>query len=90
MNKSELVAAMAAEAGLSKKDSEAALNAFTSVVGKTLKGGDKIALTGFGSFEVRARAERKGKNPQTGAALTIPATKAPVFKAGSGLKDMVK
>ena len=90
MNKSELVALMAEKSGLSKKDSEAALNAFTASVEETLKKGDKISLVGFGSYEVRARAARKGKNPATGAAIDIPASKSPVFKAGKALKDALK
>lgn len=90
MNKSELVAVMAAKASLSKKDAEAALNAFTDVVADTLKKGDKIALVGFGTFETRERAAREGRNPQTGAAIKIVASKVPAFKAGKALKDAVK
>lgn len=87
MNKTELVAAMADKAGLTKKDADAALKAFTEVVEETLKAGDSIQLIGFGTFEVAERAERTGRNPQTGAEMVIPASKAPKFKAGKTLKD---
>mgnify|MGYP003214870317 FL=1 len=87
MNKTELVAAMADKAGLTKKDADAALKAFTEVVEETLKAGDSIQLVGFGTFEVAERAERTGRNPQTGAEMVIPASKAPKFKAGKALKD---
>ncbi len=89
MNKAELVAAIAAKTGESKKASEALVNAFTEVVSGALKGGDKVQLVGFGSFEVRKRAARKGRNPQTKEEIKIPASKAPVFKAGKALKDLV-
>ncbi len=89
MNKTELVAAIAEKAELSKKDSEKALKAFTDVVTEQLKGGEKIQLVGFGTFEVSKRAARTGKNPQTGKAIKIPASNAPKFKAGKGLKDAV-
>ena len=89
MNKTELVAAVAEQAGLSKKDAEAAVKAFTDVVAEALKAGDKIQLVGFGTFEVSERAARTGRNPQTGAEMTIAASKAPKFKAGKALKDMV-
>ena len=89
MNKAELVAAMAENAGLSKKDAEKALKAFTDVVAAELKKGEKIQLVGFGTFEVAERAARTGRNPQTGKDITIPASKAPKFKAGKALKDMV-
>ena len=89
MNKTELVAAMAEKAELSKKDSEKALKAFIDVVSVELKNGGKIQLVGFGTFEVSERAARTGKNPQTGAAIQIPASKAPKFKAGKALKDAV-
>ncbi len=89
MNKSELVAALAAQSGASKKDAEAVLNAFVDVVGDTLKKGDKISLVGFGTFEARKRAAREGKNPQTGAKIKIAATTVPAFKAGKALKDKV-
>lgn len=87
MNKTELVAAMAGKAGLTKKDADAALKAFTEVIEETLKAGDSIQLVGFGTFEVAERAERTGRNPQTGAEMVIPASKAPKFKAGKALKD---
>ena len=87
MNKTELVAAMAEKAQLSKKDAEAALKAFTDVVAEELKKGEKIQLVGFGTFEVSERAARTGRNPQTGAEMTIAASKAPKFKAAKALKD---
>ena len=87
MNKTELVAAMADKAGLTKKDADAALKAFTEGVEETLKAGDNIQLIGFGTFEAVERAERTGRNPQTGAEMVIPASKAPKFKAGKALKD---
>lgn len=89
MNKTELVAAIAEQAGLSKKDAEAGLKAFTDVVTKSLKKGDKVQLVGFGTFEVVKRAAREGRNPQTGATMKIKASKAPKFKAGKGLKDAI-
>ena len=89
MNKAELVAAMADQAGLSKKDAESALKAFTDVVSEELKKGGKIQLVGFGTFEVSERAAREGRNPQTGETMTIAASKAPKFKAGKALKDLV-
>ena len=88
MNKAELVAAMAEKTELSKKDAEAALKAFTDVVAEELKKGEKIQLVGFGTFEVSERAERTGRNPQTGKEM-IAASKAPKFKAGKALKDMI-
>lgn len=89
MNKSELIAAIAAKTGETKKDAEATLNAFIDVVTEALVKGDKVQLVGFGSFEVRKRAARKGRNPQTKAEIKIPASKAPVFKAGKALKELV-
>ena len=90
MNKAELVAAMAEKTELSKKDAEAALKASTDVVAEELrKKGEKIQLVGFGTFEVSERAERTGRNPQTGKEMTIAASKAPKFKAGKALKDMI-
>ena len=89
MNKTELVMAMVEKTGLSKKDAEKALAAFTDVVAETLKKGDKIALVGFGTFEARKRAARVGKNPQTGAEVKIAATTVPAFKAGQALKNAV-
>ncbi len=90
MNKTELVMAIAEKAGLTKKDAEKALAAFTDVVAETLKKDDKITLVGFGTFEARKRAARTGKNPRTGAEVKIPATTVPAFKAGKALKDIVK
>jgi len=87
MNKADLVAAMAEKAGVSKKDAEASLKAFTDVVAEELKKGEKIQLVGFGTFEVSERAARTGRNPQTGAEMIIAASKAPKFKAGKALKD---
>ena len=89
MNKTELIAAIAAKTGETKKDAEATLNAFVNVVSETLAKGDKVQLVGFGSFEVRKRAARKGRNPQTKEEIKIPASKSPVFKAGKALKDLV-
>ena len=89
MNKTELVAAMAEKAQLSKKDAEAALKAFTDVVAEELKKGEKIQLVGFGTFEVSERAARTGRNPQTGEEMNIAASKAPKFKAGKALKDSI-
>ena len=89
MNKTELVAAIAERTELTKKDADQALKAFIDVVGDELSKGEKIQLAGFGTFEVKEREERKGRNPQTGAEITIPASKNPVFKAGKGLKDAV-
>ena len=89
MNKTELVAAIADEAGLSKKDAEKALKAFTDVVTEELKKGEKVQLVGFGTFVVSERAAREGRNPQTGAAMKIAASKAPKFKAGKALKDLI-
>ena len=89
MNKTELVAAIAEQAGLTKKDAEKALKAFTDVVGTELKKGGKVQLVGFGTFEVSKRAARVGRNPQTGAEMKIKASKAPKFSAGKALKDLV-
>lgn len=89
MNKAELVVAMAEQAGLSKKDAEAALKAFTDVVSDELKNGGKVQLVGFGTFEVSERAAREGRNPQSGEVMKIAASKAPKFKAGKALKDLV-
>ena len=90
MNKTELTAAMAETSGLSKKDCEAALAAFTCAVETAMKGGDKVQLVGFGTFEVKERAARTGKNPATGATIEIPASKAPAFKPGKAFKDFVQ
>ncbi|MCI6245739.1 MAG: HU family DNA-binding protein [Eubacterium sp.] len=90
MNKSELIAAVAAKADLSKKDAEAAVKAVIDSVSEALADGDKVALVGFGTFEVKTRAARTGKNPRTGEAIEIPAAKVPSFKAGAALKNAVK
>ena len=90
MNKAELVAKMAEKSGLSKKDAELALNGFMKSVEEALVGGDKVQLVGFGTFETRERAARQGRNPRNPEeVIEIPASKAPVFKAGKGLKDVV-
>ena len=89
MNKTELVDAMAKKAGLSKKDAEAAVKAFTDVVTAELKKGGKVQLVGFGTFEVTKRSARTGRNPQTGATMKIAASKAPKFKAGKAFKDAI-
>ena len=89
MNKTELVAAMADQAGLSKKDADAAVAAFVAAVEEALKKGDKVSLVGFGTFEVRTRNARTGINPQTKETIKIAASKAPVFKAGTALKNAV-
>lgn len=90
MNKTELISAMAEKAEISKKDVEKVINAFTNVVADTLVDGDKVAITGFGTFEVTERATRTGRNPQTGETITIAASKSPKFKAGKALKTAVK
>ena len=87
MNKTELITAVAAKTELTKKDTEKVLKAFTDVVAEELKKGEKVQLVGFGTFEVSERAE--GRNPQTGETMKIAASKAPKFKAGKALKDMI-
>ena len=89
MTKNDLVAQVAASAELSKKDSEKAVNAVIEAITGALKKGDKVSLVGFGTFETRKRPARKGRNPQTKAEITIPATTAAAFKAGKALKDAV-
>ncbi|MCM1494593.1 MAG: HU family DNA-binding protein [Bacteroides sp.] len=89
MNKTELIAAIAEKTELSKKDAEKAVKAFTDVVSEELKKGEKIQLVGFGTFEVAERPAREGRNPKTGEPMPIAASKAPKFKAGKALKDMV-
>ena len=89
MNKTELIAAMAEQTELSKKDAEAALKAFIDVVSEELKKGEKVQLVGFGTFEVSERSAREGRNPATGETMTIAASKSPKFKAGKALKDLV-
>lgn len=90
MNKTELIAAVGEKTGFSKKDAEKAVNAFVASVEEALKAGEKVQLIGFGTFEVKERAARKGRNPQTKQEITIAASKAPVFKAGQALKNAVK
>ncbi len=89
MNKTELIAAVAEQAELSKKDAEKAVKAFTEVIAAELKKGEKVQLVGFGTFEVSERPERIGRNPATKETITIAASKAPKFKAGKALKDAV-
>ena len=89
MSKTELVAAIVEKTGLTKKDSEAAVNAFIGTVTEQLKKGEKVQLIGFGTFDVSERAARTGRNPQTGADMTIAASKAPKFKAGKALKELL-
>lgn len=90
MNKSDLIAAMAAKTGSTKKDAEATLNAFVDVVTDSLVKGEKVQLVGFGTFETRERAARKGRNPRNPEqVIDIPASKAPVFKAGKSLKEAI-
>ena len=90
MNKAELIANVAGSADISKKDAEKAINAFIANITSALKKGEKVQLVGFGTFEVRARAARKGRNPRTKQEITIPASKAPAFKAGKAFKDAIK
>ena len=90
MNKTELVAAVAEKADLSKKEADAAVKAFIDSVAEELKKGEKVQLVGFGTFEVSERAARQGRNPQTGETIEIAASKTPRFKAGKALKDLVK
>ena len=90
MNKNEFVAAIAEKSGLTKKDAEAALNAYTEVVTDALKAGDSVQLIGFGTFEVRERAARQGRNPLTGETIEIAAAKVPAFKPGKALKDAIQ
>ena len=90
MTKVELIAAVAEKANLTKKDAEAAVNGALDVITESLKGGDKVTLVGFGTFEVKERAERTCLNPQTKETINVPASKAPSFKAGKALKDAVQ
>ena len=89
MNKTQLIEAVAAKADLKKKDAEAAVNAVTAAIAEALKAGDKVQLVGFGTFEVKARDAREGRNPRTGEKITIAASKHPAFTAGKALKDSV-
>lgn len=89
MNKADLISVMAEKSGLTKKDSEKALNSFVEAVQEALAQGDKVQLVGFGTFEVRERSSRKGRNPQTGEEIDIPAATVPAFKAGKALKEVI-
>lgn len=89
MNKSGLIAAFAEKSGFSKKDAEKAVNTFLSVVTESLVNGESVQVAGFGTFEVRQRAEKQGRNPRTGESITVPAVAVPAFKAGKGLKNAV-
>ncbi|TDQ42275.1 HU family DNA-binding protein [Aureibacillus halotolerans] len=89
MNKNDLISTVAEKSGLSKKDATSAVEALFSSISEGLEKGEKIQLVGFGNFEVRERSERKGRNPQTGKEMTIPASKVPAFKPGKQLKDVV-
>ena len=89
MNKAEFITAMAEKTGLTKKDSEKAVKAFTEIVAEELKKGEKVQLVGFGTFEVSERAAREGRNPRTGETMPIEASKTPKFKAGKALKDSI-
>lgn len=89
MNKTDLVASVAEKAGMTKKDAEKVITAVFNSIEEALAKNDKVQIIGFGTFEVKTREERKGRNPQTGKEITIPASKSPVFKAGKGLKDVV-
>ena len=90
MNKTELIQGVAEKSGLTKKDSEKAVNAILQSIMDAVSAGDKVQLIGFGTFESRERAAREGRNPSTGDIINIPATKVPAFKAGKAFKDMVK
>jgi DNA-binding protein HU-beta len=90
MNKTDLVNSIAEKSGLTKKDVESVLNGFLGEVTTALAAGDKVQLIGFGTFETRKRSGRTGRNPQTGKAITIPASNVPAFKAGNKLKEAVK
>lgn len=89
MNKTELISVMAEKSGLTKKDSEKALNSFIEAVEEALVKGEKVQLVGFGTFEVRERSARKGRNPQTGEEIDIPAVSVPAFKAGKALRESI-
>ena len=90
MNKTQLIDVVATKTGLKKKEAEAAVNATTEAIAEALKAGDKVQLIGFGTFEVKERAAREGRNPKTGETITIAASKHPAFAAGKALKDAVK
>jgi DNA-binding protein HU-beta len=90
LNKVDLVAGVAEKAGITKRDAERAVNAFCEAVEEALARGERVSLVGFGTFEVRSRQARQGRNPQTGQTIEIPAGRVPVFKAGKSLKDSVE
>ena len=90
MNKAELYAALAKKTGFSKKDTERCADALIETISEALQRGEKVQIVGFGTFEVKERAARKGRNPHTGEEIDVPASKAPVFKAGKMLKESVK
>lgn len=89
MNRQELVNAVAEKAGISKKNADAAIKAFTETIADVMKNGDKLQLVGFGTFETVEKPAREGRNPRTGESMTIAASKAPKFKPGQSLKDMI-
>jgi DNA-binding protein HU-beta len=89
MNKTEFITALAEKTGMKKTEAEKAVKGFTELVAETLRDGEKVSLVGFGTFEVLEREAREGRNPRTGKTMTIPASKAPKFKAGRGLKEAV-
>ena len=89
MNKTQFIEAIAAKADIKKKDAEAAVNAMTDIIAEALKAGDKVQLVGFGTFDVKERAAREGRNPRTGETIKIAASKSPAFSAGKGLKDAI-
>ena len=89
MNKTELIAAVAEKAGISKKDADAAVNTTLDTIVEMVAAGDKVQLVGFGTFEPRERSAKTGKNPRTGESIEIPASKIPAFKAGKAFKDLV-
>ncbi len=90
MNKNELISVVAEKTGLSKKDSEKALNATLDAITAAVANGEKVQLIGFGTFELRERAEKQARNPRTGETMTVPACKAPAFKAGQAFKNAAK
>ena len=90
MNKADLISTVSEKASLKKSEAEKAVNAILDSIGEALESGEKVQLIGFGTFETRERSARTGRNPQTGKEITIPASKVPAFKPGSGLKDLLK
>ena len=89
MNKSQLIEAVAEKSGMKKKDAEVVINAVTETIATAMKNGDKVQLVGFGTFEVKARSARTGRNPKTGEAITVPASKHPAFSASKALKEQL-